>query len=151
MDGFILSEDEGPEINFHGTRMVIKVSERDCEGRYTLIEMNHLAHSGPALHIHPNAPEAYYVLEGDYTIQFGENIHDVHVGDFVFIPKGIPHKYKSGPNGGKLIVIAPAGLEKYFKEVADAIRFSGQITWKSEQEIASRYGQEFLDSLNHWG
>lgn len=44
-------------------------------------------------------------------------------GDFKFIPKGIPH-YQSGPTDGKVLVILPAGLEKYFKEVADALQIN---------------------------
>ncbi|MGA7898291.1 MAG: hypothetical protein WCA39_05450 [Nitrososphaeraceae archaeon] len=72
------------------------------------------------------------------------------MGDFVFIPKAIPHSYKSGQCGGKMLVISPAGLENYFKEVASAIQ-TGKITWELEKEIASRYGQQFLDNLKHWG
>jgi hypothetical protein len=44
----------------------------------------------------------------------------------VFIPKGIEHKYQSGSNGGKVLVISPAGLEKYFKEIAETLRV-GQL------------------------
>ena len=58
MDGFALSEEEGSQINFRGTKMVVKVSGDDSEGRYSLIEMVHPPNIGPALHIHPNAPEA---------------------------------------------------------------------------------------------
>ena len=47
-------------------------------------------------------------------------------------------------------VISPAGLEKYFKEVANTLQI-GEITWELEQEIARRYGQEFLYNLKHWG
>ena len=39
MDGFVLSEEEGEQINFRGTRMLIKVSKDDSEGRYSLIEI----------------------------------------------------------------------------------------------------------------
>ncbi|MGA9841583.1 MAG: hypothetical protein WBQ25_04650 [Nitrososphaeraceae archaeon] len=49
-----------------------------------------------------------------------------------------------------MLVISPAGLENYFKEVASAIQ-TGKITWELEKEIASRYGQKFLDNLKHWG
>ena len=49
-----------------------------------------------------------------------------------------------------MLVISPAGLENYFKKVANAVR-TGKITWELEKEIASQYGQQFLDSLNHWG
>jgi quercetin dioxygenase-like cupin family protein len=111
--------------------------------------MVHPPKIGPALHIHPSAPEAYYVLKGDYIIRCGKTYHS-QTGDFVFIPKGIPHNYQSGPTGGKVLVISPAGLEKYFKEVANTLQI-GEITWELEQEIARRYGQEFLDNLTHWG
>ena len=68
----------------------------------------------------------------------------------MFIPKGIEHKYQSGSNGGKVLIISPAGLEKYFKEIAETLSIS-PITWELEQEIACRYGQEFLENLKHWG
>ena len=149
-DGFTLSEGQGAQINFRGTKIFVKVSKNDSEGRYSLIEMIHPPNIGPALHIHPNAPEAYYVLEGEYSIKRGRRTYHAKSGDFVFIPKGVPHNYQSGSKGGKVLVISPAGLEKYFKEIADALQ-AGQITWELEQEIALRYGQEFLESVKHWG
>jgi quercetin dioxygenase-like cupin family protein len=150
VDGFALSKEEGQQINFRGTKMIVKVSAENSEGRYSLIEMEHPPNIGPALHIHPNAPEAYYVLKGEYIIRCDKKTYNCRTGDFVFIPKGVPHNYQSGLTGGKMLVISPAGLEKYFKEVADAVQI-GQITWELEQEIACRYGQEFLDNLKHWG
>jgi hypothetical protein len=54
--GFTLTEGQGAQINFRGTKMLIKVSENDSEGRYSLIEMIHPPNIGPALHMHPNAP-----------------------------------------------------------------------------------------------
>jgi len=39
MDGFVLTKEEGEQINFRGTKMLIKVSKDDSEGRYSLIEM----------------------------------------------------------------------------------------------------------------
>ena len=48
MSGFVLGENEGLNINFHGTKMIIKVSEKDSEGRYSLIVMVNQANSGPA-------------------------------------------------------------------------------------------------------
>ena len=150
MECFALRQGEGEQINFRGTKMYLKVSMNDSEGKYSLIEMTHPSNTGPALHIHPRAPEAYYVLDGDYSIQCDKRTFQAKSGEFVFIPKGVPHKYQSGSKGGKVLVISPAGLEGYFKEVADILQ-TGQITWKLEQEIARRWGQEFLDSLKHWG
>ena len=131
--------------------MTLKISGSDSEGKYSLIEMIHPPNTGPALHIHSNAPEAYYVLDGSYSIRYGDREYQAYPRDFVFIPKGIPHNYQSGPQGGKVLVISPAGLEGYFKEVADILNMKGkEIPWNQEVEIARRYGQEFLDSLKHW-
>ena len=146
---YMIKKEDNTIINFRGTKMTIKVSKEDSDGLYTLIEMVHPPNIGPSLHIHPNAPEAYYVLEGEYTITSGEEIINAKKGDFVFIPKNTPHNYQTGPNGGKVLVISPAGLENYFRKVSDILQI-GPITWKMEQEIASKYGQEFIDNLKHW-
>jgi quercetin dioxygenase-like cupin family protein len=148
--GYALKSGQGPHIDFRGTKMTVKVSERQSEGAYSLIEMAHPPNMGPALHIHPKGAEAFYVLEGEYTIRCGENVYPAKVGDFVFIPKEVPHNYHSGAKGGKVLVLSPAGLENYFAGVADALKV-GTITWELEQEIAKKYGQEFLDKLKHWG
>jgi quercetin dioxygenase-like cupin family protein len=132
--------------------MTVKVSGDDSDGKYyTLIEMEHPPNTGPALHIHSKAPEAYYVLDGQYSIRCTNETYQARPGDFVFIPKGLPHNYHSGPQGGKVLVISPSGLEGYFKEVADILhKQDNKISWNQEVEIAKRYGQEFLDNLNHW-
>ena len=150
-NGYSLKEGEGTKINFRGTKMTLKVSGSDSEGKYSLIEMIHPPNTGPALHIHSNASEVYYVLDGNYSISCGDREYQAHCGDFVFIPNGIPHRYQSGSQGSKVLVISPAGLEGYFKEVADILHRQGnEIPWNQEVEIAQRYGQKFLDSLKHW-
>ncbi len=80
-NGFKLKEDEGTKINFHGTKMTIKVSGYDSDGRYTLIEMIHPPNTGPALHIHSMAPEAYYVLDGQYSIRCANETYQAQSGD----------------------------------------------------------------------
>ena len=40
-NGFALKEGEGKEINFRGTKMIVKVSEEDSGRIYSLIEMAH--------------------------------------------------------------------------------------------------------------
>ncbi len=148
--GYALKSGEGVQISFRGTKMTVKVSDEQSEGLYSLIEMLHPPNIGPALHVHPKGAEAFYVLEGTYAICSGEDRYEASPGDFVFIPKGVAHNYHSGEQGGKVLVLAPSGLEKYFAEVARTLSI-GPITWELEQEIAQRYGQEFLDQLGHWG
>ncbi|AIF83853.1 ethanolamine utilization protein [Candidatus Nitrososphaera evergladensis SR1] len=90
------------------------------------------------------------MLEGEYSVRYGEKTVLAKAGDFVFIPKETPHNYQSGPEGGKVLVISPASLERYFADVASVLK-ERPITWEMEQEIARKYGQEFLDGLKHRG
>ena len=149
--GYALKNGEGVQIDFRGTQMTVKASAEQSGGAYSLIEMRHPSNVGPASHVHPAAPEAFYVLEGEYTIHCDRNSYTAHSGDFVLIPKGVPHSYRSGTAGGRVLVISPAGLENYFSDVAEVLKANASIIWEVEQAIAKRYGQEFLDKLKHWG
>jgi len=90
------------------------------------------------------------VLEGSYTIRCDDTVYRAEPGDFVFIPKGTPHNYHVGLDGGRVLVLAPAGLEHYFTGVVEVLKH-GEITWEEEKTIAARYGQEFIDNMHHWG
>ena len=148
--GYGLKRGEGQTIDFRGTKMTVKVPGAQVGESYSLIEMVHPPNVGPASHIHPTGAEAFYVLDGAYTIHCGEEVYRAAPGDFVYIPKGVPHLYQSSASGGTVLVLSPAGLECYFTEVSDLLRV-GTITWDLEQAIAKQYGQEFLDRLKHWG
>jgi quercetin dioxygenase-like cupin family protein len=88
---------------------------------YSLIEMVHPPSVGPALHRHPTGDEAFYVLEGEYEIRCGTDVFVGNEGSFVFVPRGMSHAYTVGPTGGRLLVVTPAGLERYFADVADRL------------------------------
>jgi len=117
---------------------------------YSLIEMAHPPNAGPAIHRHPGGDEAFYVLEGQYEIRCGNDVFVGKGGSFVFVPRGAPHGYTVGPQGGRVLVVTPAGLDRYFAEVAERLAL-GPVPLDIEAEIAALYGQEFLDRLCHWG
>ncbi len=63
--------------------MTVKVSSEDSEGRYSVIEMVRAPNVGPALHIHPTSPLAYYVLEGEYFVTCKNDVHIAMKGDSI--------------------------------------------------------------------
>lgn len=134
---------------FHGTDMRIRLSTEEAFGAYAIIEMKHPPEVGPGLHVHPTHPESFLVLEGEYTFYLDEKPLRVGPGAAVAVPAGTAHRYKSGPAGGRVIVISPPHLEKYFTTVADLAQ-NREVTLSEEAAIASRYGQHFLDLSGHW-
>ena len=75
--------------------MTVKISGTQSDVTYSLIEMVHPPNVGPALHLHPTGAEAFYVLDGEYTIHCGEQQYQAAAGDFIYIPKGTQHMYQS--------------------------------------------------------
>ena len=73
----------------------------------------------PPLHSH-DFDESFYVLEGELTFQLGEEIVTRRAGELAFAPRGVPHTYAnlSGAPVRALLVITPAGFERYFDRIA---------------------------------
>lgn len=58
---------------------------------------------------HTNTVEhEQYVLQGHASIGIGDETFDVHAGDVVFIPEGVPHWYKNvGEENFEFLCIIP--------------------------------------------
>ncbi len=145
-----LTENEGKTIYFYKTKMAIKATLAQTQAQYTTILMWHPPLIGPALHFHPHGPETFYVLEGSYTFILNGQVIEAKQGDFIFIPQHAPHKYVSGPRGGKVLVTTPPGVETYFLHIADKLS-KGDVSRDYEFEFAKNHGQIFLETSEHWG
>jgi mannose-6-phosphate isomerase-like protein (cupin superfamily) len=100
-----------------GNRVEVKVGGGQSDGRLTFIEGTHMPHTGPPLHVHDDVDEIFYVLEGTYAITCGERVFDAEPGTLVFVPRGTPHRFQPGNEGGRmLLVYSPGGFEGYFEE-----------------------------------
>ena len=87
-------------------------------GAFELFEEVREAPSGPPPHVHRDRDETFYVLEGRYVFTRGTDEIEVGPGQMVFVPRGTRHQYRTLQVDSKtLIVIAPAGLEAFFREM----------------------------------
>ena len=76
----------------------------------------------PPLHRH-DFDETFYVLEGELTFQLCDDMVPHRVGELAFVPRGVPHTYAnlSGALARALLIITPAGFERYFDHIAARI------------------------------
>ena len=69
----------------------------------------------PPPHTHRNEDENYYILEGEIKFWVGDDVFDAKAGDFIHLPKNIPHRFELQSECVKeLMWMTPAGLEKWF-------------------------------------
>lgn len=98
--------------------MTIKVSTQDGDGGLSLIEAVAPASSMPPLHVH-DEDEAFYLLEGEATFYVGDAEFDVHAGEAVLGPRGVPHTYRVGPDGARWVVAtSPGRFEGFVRAVS---------------------------------
>jgi quercetin dioxygenase-like cupin family protein len=124
----------------------IKVSASDTEGRVAIVEGFVSPGAGPILHLHHSQNEWWYVLEGDFLFQVGDQTFRVQAGGTVFGPRGVPHAFRCvGKAQGKmLLAFDPAGqIEEFFREIAKPGIDAG-VGRHDEKEILRRYGMEFV-------
>lgn len=119
-----------------------KVSSKDCRGDFFAMEHHHTKKGGPPLHLHTVEDEWFYVLEGEYIVKVGDQLHHLKAGDSVLGPRNVPHAFAFvGESSGRfLITYAPAGrMEEFF----DSQDRAGGRTYDLQDRMAA-YGMKYL-------
>jgi quercetin dioxygenase-like cupin family protein len=99
----------------------VKVSGNDTGGGLAIFEQTSLSQGkGTPLHLHHSQDEIFYVLEGSYYFQLGEEKYNLAKGDSIFLPRKVPHAWTQVSETGKMtVILQPAGkLEDFFVTVA---------------------------------
>jgi quercetin dioxygenase-like cupin family protein len=103
-------------------RLSTKVTGEQTQGRLFQMHVTDGRGAAPPLHIHHDADETFYVIEGEMTIFVGDERVEAGKGDFVFGPKGVPHAYLVQSDQAEFMVaFAPAGIEGFFAEIAPQV------------------------------
>lgn len=141
---FVLQPGEGRSIDLGGFLMTVKADADATAGVFTLLEASEPPNFGPPMHIHRDAAEAFYVLEGEYIIFINDVETRCPAGSFVYIPAGAVHGFRvGGVPGKKLNLYVPQAMIGYFDELAAAVA-SGAADDQALGAIAERYGMEVL-------
>ena len=138
----ILGPGQGKTMSALGSEMGFKAVSEDTGGRYGLIEYTAGPEfTGPPPHVHPNMEEAFYILEGEFTILAGEETVRAPAGGFVLIPRGTVHTFANpGPTPSKfLLIVSPGGFEKYFEELAPVVQKHGYPPPEIMKGLAEKY------------
>ena len=96
-----------------------KARAEETAGALTAFESAAAPGEGPPLHVHADANEVLYFLDGRFRVKIDDTVRDASSGSFVFIPKGTPHTWQNvGDAPGHLLVMfmpAAPGMERFFE------------------------------------
>ena len=115
----------------------IKVSQKDTDGKLTIFEYTGNLKGGPALHIHPNQDEIFFIVQGEYLFQVGDEKHNLKTGDTIFLPRTVPHAFAQLTETGKMFFLfQPSG------KMEDFFRLLGDPTFKPTPEQGAKISLE---------
>jgi mannose-6-phosphate isomerase-like protein (cupin superfamily) len=113
-----LGPGEGRAIWFLRNRMSVKATAATTGGAFGLLESLIAPGFSPPLHVHHREDESFYILEGEVTMQCGEQRFLATAGAFVFLPRDVPHTFVvEGDRPARMLtLLTPGGGEGVFIE-----------------------------------
>ena len=121
----------------------VKVSGKDNEGRCVIFDTLRPQKVGPRLHYHIDVDEWFFVRDGEFKMQAGDEILRLKPGDSLFIPRNMPHAFvKTSEGTARLIVMhQPAGtMEEFFRTASGFPDQSAAF----RQKFAEEHGMRFI-------
>ena len=122
----------------------VRISSRQTDGAYCVCEMTTMPGDGVSRHVHDRDEEFYYILEGAYEMQAGDERFTAEAGSLVVIPRDVPHQFR---NAGKvparaLMIFRPGGFDELGDEMRQASA-AGTLDAKQRQAIFTKWGVHF--------
>ncbi len=143
-EAFVLAPGDGRSIDLGAFGMTVKASRDETDGVFSLLEAEEPPGFGPPLHIHRDAAEAFYVLEGEYVMFLDDREVSCPSGSFIFIPAGVRHGFRVGKaRSRKLNFYFPAVMVGYFDELSAALR-DDEVDESLLADIARRHSMEIV-------
>lgn len=137
---------EGKKISpIGGDVTSYKVIGSDTGGKFAMLEQHVPPGHGPRRHVHSREEETFYIIEGTFGFEVGDQHITAPAGSLVLGPRDVPHRFwnAGGTDGKFLLIISPAGLEPFFEEYSRLLaEHPGDLGMQAE--LAGRYGMQFV-------
>lgn len=143
---FVVPPGEGRRLDLGNFEALVLATSAQTAGEFTLVQtQGEPPGFGPPLHLHRDAAEAFFVLEGDYLMYVEDQQTLCQPGSFVYVPRAVPHTFKvvSDRPGKKLNLFAPAAMVGFFEKLA-AAEASGSATAEVLEQIAAESHMDVL-------
>lgn len=143
----VVGRDDSATLLFGDALMTIKA--RAGHGRPALIEWISPAGGTAPLHVHDDADDTFYVIDGDLTLWCDGTTAQARPGDYVVLPAGVPHSILVGRDRPLRALVIHANnqfvdLVEAIGAPPDAPRDTQPFDPQAVAVAASRRGQRVL-------
>ncbi len=138
----VLSPNAGREISVGSSKLFLKLFSEATNNKLSITEYELSPNfPGPPPHKHKVFEHAWYVLEGELTIQLQNEQSVLLRGSFVFIPKMTVHAFSNASDAivKVLVIDTPGGFENYYDDLQTAFGNNKTIDQELMREIQLKY------------
>ncbi len=123
-----------------------RLTSQQTGGSIYLFEAAFDAGDGNRLHVHRQADEIGYVLDGALEIRLADRTEVLERGGVARLPKGIPHAIRNPLDRPSryLFIAVPGGLDRYFDAVTRA-QSEGLLDEAMSRMLATDHGIDWLE------
>jgi len=116
----------------------------ETQGAFSLTKATLRKGFEPPLHVHSREEESSFILEGEIIYEVGEQQIHAKAGDYVHLPRLIPHTFKLVTETVTLLLfITPGGFEDMFMQCS---RPASSVELPEIPAVAP--GKEFFEKIN---
>lgn len=141
----MLGPGEGAVVySARGSEMFFKAIASRADGDLSVMERT-LPPGGrkPPPHRHTNCSEAYFVLDGDVTVNLESRELELRPQDFVLVPRGAAHTFgNTSDEWARLLVIHAPAMDAYFAGLHELWNRADPPSPEEERALMSRFGME---------
>ena len=135
-----------PPLKSSGSKSgtTVRITSRQMEGAYCVCEMTMMPGDGVSRHVHDRDEEFYYILEGAYEFQAGDERFSGETGSIIVIPRDVPHQFRNvGEAPARaLMIFRPGGFDELGEEMRQ-VAAAGTLDEKQRQAIFNKWGIHF--------
>lgn len=148
MEPKMVRPDEARTLSLYDVAFRYGLTGDETDGRIALLEVTIPPRTLVKPHAHSQEDEFSLVLSGSIGVRIGdETVEELPTGSWLAKPRSVPHAMwnVSEQPARVLEVVSPAGLERYFEEIAPVLHEKGPQWTERFYQLADRYGLTILD------
>lgn len=133
-----LVDGNGPEMSHY---TFISTAE-NTGGALAIVDTRVPAGNGPPEHLHGDADESFYVLEGEFDVLADGKSFVIKEGDYAFVPRGTKHVWKNNTDkpARMLRIYTPGGHEKFFIDIGRPAKPGESAPKLTHEDVARAEG-----------
>lgn len=125
--------------------IVFKVAADQAAGSFSIVE--HPYQPGVLIppHVHADANQVTYVIEGEVGIRIGDDVFDAPAGSYVIKPSGVPHTHWNATEHPARVmeITTPGGFETFFDELGTLFADGGPPDPAALHQLGERHRTRF--------